>query len=68
MNEKWEMNVIGCTREQLLNAYNDEMVFSKQMFVMSILSDAQELIGNPEKANQLINRAKMALTFEEKSR
>lgn len=62
-----ELKIFGCTTDELDEAVNEAALFGgAQMFAMSILSDAQELIAmggesRLETARQYINRAKYVI-------
>jgi hypothetical protein len=63
MNETTARKMFGCTVEALTEAYNESL--SRQIFLMGILSDAQEAdaSGNVELARQYMNRAKYIISY-----
>lgn len=58
------MDVFGCTEQELDDFYNSKPSYvSKDMLIVSMLSDAQEemALGLMEKSRQTLNRAKYIL-------
>lgn len=67
MTEDKQMNMYGCTRADLDDMLEEElmpMMGGQYMLAMSILSDAQECIaiGMDDRARQYINRAKYVMS------
>jgi hypothetical protein len=57
MSNEAQEQMFGCTIDVMSREYEDS--YSKNMYIMSILSDAQEVMkGSPETARQFINKAK----------
>ena len=66
MNHEREVKMFGCSVDTMREWIGRSITYEiagRDMFVASILSDAQELIamGATEQARQLINRAKWVL-------
>jgi hypothetical protein len=57
-----DLKMFGVPSADIINEFDNSM--SKQMYVLSMLSDAQEsmVMGNNEYARQLLNRAKLLLS------
>jgi hypothetical protein len=64
---EWNQQCYGCNIQEFTNSVRESFAFKHgggmQMVIMSILSDAQEMIerGMKEEARQNINRAKFLL-------
>lgn len=58
-----EMKMYGCYREDI-DAELEECMGSKEMYAMSILSDAQHVLahGDAETARQFMNKAKYVIS------
>lgn len=63
LSEQQQIKMCGETFESIRSDYNEAM--SKQIFLMGILSDAQEELarGNAETARQLMNKAKYIISY-----
>lgn len=67
-DERKQVRMYGCTKQEILDAMDDPLVkmTGLKMYVMSILSDAQEILthnneDDREEVRQLLNFAKFVL-------
>jgi 3-deoxy-D-arabino-heptulosonate 7-phosphate (DAHP) synthase len=61
--EKRDLEMFGCYREEI-DAYIADCIGPKEMYAISVLSDAQEILarGDAETARQWINKAKYVMS------
>jgi len=62
MSDQRDLEMFGCTKADLIEMLEDS-IGMQEMLAMSILSDAQLVMGaNPELARQYINKAKWVMS------
>ena len=61
-----EIKMFGATKAQILEAYNDRLARTSEMYWMGMLSDAQQMLahGDIEGSRQMMNQVKFLMSIE----